>query len=124
MKSTSRKVLLFIVGVVCSCVGTMVFADSGIGIAAVANTAKSNLGALAQLITAGSYVGGMGFGVASITKFKAHKDNPQQIHISQPIALLFIAAALLFIPSVFKSAGQTLFASSGTQAGIGGVSSF
>lgn len=123
MKSkANKKALLVIASIICFCVGTGVFAAAS-GIGAIAATAKSNLSDLAQLITAGSYVAGMGFGVAAITKFKAHKDNPQQIHISQPIAYLFLAAALLFIPSVFKSAGQTLF-KSGTQAGISGISSF
>lgn len=124
MKSTSiKKVLWFLAGVACFCIGTTVAYAAGSGIGEVAATAKSNLSDLAQLITAGSYVAGMGFGVASITKFKAHKDNPQQIHISQPIAYLFLSAALLFIPSVFKSTGATLF-TGGTQAGISGISSF
>ena len=57
---------------------------------------------VAKLITAGSYIAGMGFGVGSIVKFKAHKDNPTQIPVGTPIALLFVAAALLFMPSVSK----------------------
>ncbi len=118
----TKKVLLLIGGIVLFCMGTLVYA-SGSGIGAIAETAKTNLGAIAELITAGSYVAGMGFAVAAVTGFKAHKDNPTQSPISKPIALLFVAAALLFIPSVFSSAGGTLF-SSGQQAGIGGVTSF
>jgi len=38
-----------------------------------------------------------------LQKFKAHKEQPTQVPISQPIALLFIAAALIFVPSVFKN---------------------
>jgi hypothetical protein len=37
------------------------------------------------------------------------KDNPTQIPISQPIAMIFIAAALMFAPSSFRSVGGTLF---------------
>jgi intracellular multiplication protein IcmD len=33
-------------------------------------------------------------------KFKQHKDNPTQTPIGTPIALVFIAAALLFLPSI------------------------
>jgi hypothetical protein len=29
----------------------------------------------------GSYIAGIGTGIAAIAKFKAHKDNPVQIHI-------------------------------------------
>jgi intracellular multiplication protein IcmD len=116
-------------GIVCYSFAAEVFAAkpaasaSGVGIGAVAKTVQSNLSNVAKLITAGAYVAGMGFGVGAIVKFKAHKDNPTQVAISVPIAMLFIAAALLFVPSVFKSTGQTLFVS-GTQAGISGVASF
>lgn len=118
-----KKSILFVTGMACLCLGTIAFATSGTGIAVVAETAQKNLGAIALLLTAGSYVAGMGFGIASITQFKAHKENPTQYTISKPIALLFIAAALLFIPSVFKSAGGTLF-ENGSTGGITGVTSF
>lgn len=98
------------------------FALSGIG--SLARNAKSNLSDMAKLITAAAYVAGMAFAIGAVVKFKAHKDNPTQVQISQPIALLFIGAALMFIPSVFKSAGGTLFGSSGSQAGTSGVSTF
>ncbi|MCW5588610.1 MAG: type IV secretion protein IcmD [Legionellales bacterium] len=91
---------------------------------AMANTLTSNFGALARLITAGSYVAGMGFGVGAILKFKAHKDNPTQIPIGTPIALVFIAAALIFLPEIFKATGYSLFQSGGSVGGISGVTSF
>lgn len=64
---------------------------------------------VAKLITAGSYIAGLGFSIGAIMKFKQHKDNPTQITIGTPIALLFIAAALLFLPSILDVAGGTLF---------------
>lgn len=118
-----KKVLLFVCGIALFCMGTLVYASGQSGIGAVAEQAKQSLSSIAELITAGSYVAGMGFAVAAVTGFKAHKDNPTQSPISKPIALLFVAAALLFIPSVFKSAGGTLF-DSGVQAGISGITSF
>lgn len=118
-----KMILLLIGGMALFFLEAAVYAASGEGIGGIAETAKGNLGAIAELITAGSYVAGMGFAVAAVTGFKAHKDNPTQSAISKPIALLFVAAALLFIPSVFKSTGATLF-DSGTQAGITGVTSF
>lgn len=120
-KSSKKNIILLVLGAISFLVVGSIFAASGIG--AVAATAKSNLGALAQLITAGSYVAGMALGVAAIVKFKAHKENPTQTPISGGIALLFVSAALLFIPSVFTSTGGTLF-TDGQQAGIGGFSSF
>lgn len=117
------KIAGWLIGMGCLVACGAVFAAEPKNAADVAGAVKSNLGAIAQLITAGSYVAGFGFAVAAIVKFKAHKDNPTQVHISQPIVLLFVAAALMFIPSVFKTAGGTLFGS-GTQATVSGVASF
>lgn len=62
-----------------------------------------------QLVFRLFYVGGVGFMAEAIAKFKQHKDNPTQNPIQGPIALFFIAAALLIIPSIFTSGGATLF---------------
>lgn len=123
MKSFKKALLLTAGSVFSIFVGTVaVAATSGIG--AVAAQVTGNLSNVAKLITAASYVAGMGFGVAAIVKFKAHKDNPTQVTIGMPIALLFVAAALLFIPSVYQTAGGTLFGQSGTVAGVSGITSF
>jgi len=124
MSKTRKQILLLLGGsIFCFFLGTLAFAVTS-GIGGVASQVKSNLGPIALLITAGSYVLGMGMGVAAIIKFKAHKDNPTQVPIGQGIALLFVAAALLFIPSVFKTSGGTLFGASGAVAGISGVTQF
>ncbi len=100
------------------------FAQGSNTIGDVATNITTTFGALAKLVTAISYVAGMGFGMASILKFKAHRDNPTQITIGTPIALLFVAAALLFLPTLFGIAGQTIFGGSKSSGGISGVSSF
>jgi heme/copper-type cytochrome/quinol oxidase subunit 2 len=118
-----KKLMLVLLALACFTVGTAALAAlSGAG--SVANQISSNLAAIAKLITAIAYVAGMACAIAAVVKFKAHKDNPTQIPIGTPIALLFVAAALLFIPSVFKVGGATLFGSGGKQAGISGVKSF
>jgi intracellular multiplication protein IcmD len=76
---------------------------------------------VARLITAGSYLAGLGFAIGAIMKFKAHKDNPTQITIGQPIGLLFVAAALLFLPSILGVAGSTLFSSARTAGPTGTI---
>jgi intracellular multiplication protein IcmD len=113
-----------ICGVAMFYVNSVYAATSGDNIASIANNVKDTFSAIAQLITAASYIAGMGFGVGAIMKFKAHKDNPTQIPVGTPIALLFIAAALLFMPTIFKVAGGTLFGSSGTVGGISGTTEF
>lgn len=76
---------------------------------------------LAKLITAGAYMAGIGFVMASMLKFKAHKDNPTQIPIGTPIALLFVGSALIFLPHIFIVAGYTIFGGTSGAAGIHGV---
>lgn len=63
---------------------------------------------LTKLVTAGSYLAGLGFAVGAIMKFKQHKDNPTQVPVGTPIALVFIAAALLFLPSILEVARNTV----------------
>ena len=59
-------------------------------------------GNLTNLITAGSYLAGLGFSIGAIMKFRQHKDNPTQIPIGTPIAVVAVAAALIMLPNVFS----------------------
>lgn len=90
----------------------------------VATTIQSSLQPVVNLIEMGSYVAGVGFAVVAMLKFKAHRDNPTQIPLGTPIALIFIAAGLMFLPSVFNAASKTLFGantvSAASQASQGG----
>lgn len=117
-----KSKILFLLGVSLLVGMSSAFAVSGIG--SVAHNVTTNLGNIAKLLTAGAYVGGMAFVIGAIVKFKAHKDNPTQIPIGTPIALLFVGAALIFVPMMFSTSGATLFGSGAQQAGISGVSSF
>ncbi len=90
-------------------------------IGTMAATITSTFESVGKLITASSYVAGLGFAISAILKFKQHKDNPQQTPIGQPIGLTFIAAALLFLPSILSVAGNTMFSSGGTTATSSGT---
>lgn len=63
---------------------------------------------VSKLITAGSYVAGLGFSIGAIMKFKQHKDNPTQIPIGTPAALTAVAASLLFLPTVLSAKGTDI----------------
>lgn len=97
-------------------------AQGATDIGGVASTITATFGNLAKLITAVSYIAGLGFAIAAILKFKQHRDNPTQITIGTPIALLFIAAALLYLPSLFTVAGTTIFGTSKSTATVSGTS--
>ncbi|OGT56316.1 MAG: hypothetical protein A3F43_00745 [Gammaproteobacteria bacterium RIFCSPHIGHO2_12_FULL_42_10] len=119
-----KRVIIGVSALLCLTMSTVLLAAVSGGIGTVAQNVTANLSAVAKLITAASYVAGMAFAVGAVVKFKAHKDNPTQIPIGTPIALLFVGAALIFIPTVFKVSGTTLFGSSGAVAGISGITSF
>lgn len=89
----------------------------GLSLGGMASNITNSFTSLTKLITAGSYLAGLGFSIGAIMKFKQHKDNPTQIPIGTPIALVFIAASLLFLPSILGVAGQTMFGGSGSTAG-------
>lgn len=90
----------------------------------VATKITGSFAQLTRLITATSYLAGMGFAVGSIIKFKAHKDNPAQVPIGMPVGLLMVAAALLFLPTILGVTGLTVFGQATTQNSATGVSSF
>jgi intracellular multiplication protein IcmD len=86
----------------------------------MASNVISSFAAIGKLITAGSYIAGLAFSVGAIMKFKQHKDNATQIPIGQPIGLILIAAALLFMPTLLETLGATMFGTA-TTAGPGGT---
>ncbi len=119
------KLVTAAVVVVSALVAQCVFAaDDPMTLGGVASQVTSSFGAVAQFMTASFYLLGLGFMGSAIFKFRAHKDNPTQIPVGTPIALTFIGAAFLFTPSLFGTAGMTLFGSGASSAGVGGVSSF
>lgn len=88
-------------------------ANTSLSVGNMASQITSSFTNLTKLITAGSYLAGLGFSIGAIMKFKQHKDNPTQIPIGTPIALVFIAAALLFLPTILGITGVTMFGGGG-----------
>lgn len=97
---------------------SIAYADAGsTGVGKIATNVTEQLGSVAQLLVYIAYVAGVGFALAGILQFKAHKDNPQQTPLSKPVMLVIVAACLLFLPTVMSAAGGTIF---GTSAAGGG----
>jgi intracellular multiplication protein IcmD len=99
-------------------VTTTAFAARAQSIGDLATNVQGTLGPIETMIIAVCYIGGVAFAGAAIMKFKQYKDNPQQVTLGQPIALLFIAAALIWLPQIVKTTGQTVFKDT---SGAGGV---
>lgn len=114
---TKSKLKLGLFSLACFSVLALISQDAAAGSSMTLGNMATNITksftSLAKLITAGSYLAGLGFSVGAIMKFKQHKDNPTQIPIGTPIALVFIAAALLFLPSILGVTGSTMFGGSG-----------
>ena len=87
----------------------------------MASTLTKTFGSVGKAVTALSYIAGLGFAIASILQFKQHKENPSQTPIGKPVSQILIAAALLFLPSMFSAVGNTIFKEGGTTAGASGT---
>jgi intracellular multiplication protein IcmD len=108
-----------------ACFGVLAFisqeaAAGGTTLGNMASSITKTFSSIGLMITGGSYIAGLAFSIGAIMKFKQHKDNPTQIPIGTPIALIFIAAALLFLPSILSVTGSTMFGAKGTTAGPSG----
>jgi intracellular multiplication protein IcmD len=79
-------------------------------------------GNLSFVITSASEAAGFAFSLPSLVTFTQHKDNPTQIPVGTPIALLFIGAALLFLPTILSTVGETMFGPEAMAAAAEGVS--
>lgn len=90
-----------------------VFASGSQTLGTMAKSITESLAEVGKMITAGSYVGGLGFVIGALMKFKQHKDNPTQIPLGTPMTLLVMAVALLFLPTLLKFAAGTIFGSGG-----------
>lgn len=106
--SILRKMKTWFVLSLYSLAGTA-FAGSDQDIGQLAGNVQKSLGPIETMIIAVCYIGGIAFAGAAIMKFKQYKDAPQQTTLGQPIALLFIAAALIWLPQIVKTTGQTVF---------------
>jgi intracellular multiplication protein IcmD len=75
----------------------------------MASNLVANFTAVGKLMVGMAYMAGVGFGIASIFKFKQHKDNPTQVTIGTPFALLTISVLLVFLPGLYGPAGSSIF---------------
>lgn len=89
-------------------------------IGALATNIIDSLASVQDMLIAVCYIAGVGFAGAGIFKFKQHKDNPTQVPLGGPIAMIFIAAALIYLPTVITATGTTIFGG-GTEVKHGGI---
>lgn len=118
MVSFKKSYLSFLIGMTYF-YSSALFAEgtSSGDIGSIATTVTKSFESIGKLMAATAYLTGFGLTIAAIFKFKQHKDNPTQIPMGTPIALLVVGVTLIFLPSLIGPAGQTIFGSGSVKAG-------
>lgn len=116
-QAISRGLIFLLIAAACFYAGNALAQDDTTGIAGIAGRVTGLAGTLAKMMIAISYIAGIGFVIASLFKFKQHKDNPTQIPLGTPLALLIIGIILVFLPAIFTPVGQSIFGTGATPAG-------
>ena len=105
-------VLLGLLVLASTCYGAMNLGD-------MAESITSSFEKVGKLMIGLAYVSGIGFGISAVFKFKQHKDNPTQIPVGTPFALLGVSCLLIFLPGIYKPAGMTIFGDDESATGGG-----
>lgn len=89
----------------------------------VAASVDNTVGQLATVLVDVALISGIGFIMASFFKFHQHKQNPQQVQMSQGISLLLIGCGLTLIPLLIPTASVSILGTAAKNpAKIGGSS--
>lgn len=104
-----------LLGLMAAAVGAVCFSDIALARDAgdMADGIFKQFGSMADLVTGGMFLGGLGVGGMSALKFKEHNENPNQTKLSKPVTYAFVAAALIGLPTYLKTASSTLNGDSG-----------
>lgn len=86
----------------------VLFAADAQDLSGLSTNLSKQVGAAESLLKNVARLAGVGFVLAGLVKFKAHKDNPTQVALSVPITLLLIGGALVGLPSIVSTSSKTL----------------
>ena len=93
--------------------------SSGQDIGGVADNLRRQLGPMADFIGAGCFLLGLGVGVVSLLKFKAHSQNPHDPSAKLSTAAMYLVASagLIGIPTLLGIGVTSLFGSGADTVG-------
>lgn len=90
---------------------SIVWAENYNDIKSISQGLSVQIHSLKMLLLQVALICGIGFSLAGMVKFKAHKDNPTQVALSVPVTLLLIGAGLVFLPNIIDASGRSIFGS-------------
>ena len=120
---SKRKILSIVVAVL----GGMLFAGAAaaadyVSIGTISGSVDSTVAQLGTIFTDVALIAGIGFVVAAFFKFHQHKQNPQQVQMSQGISLLLIGCGLTLVPLLVPTASVSVLGGQGAStAKVGGT---
>src|SRR5689334_16639632 len=90
----------------------------------VSKSVDNTVSNLATVLVDVAIIAGIGFIIAAFFKFHQHKQNPQQVQMSQGISLLLIGCGLTLVPLLVPTASVSVLGSKAASntAQIGGKS--
>lgn len=110
MRRISKSTLIA-VGATLACVAVPAFAQ-GQNIGDSANNLFNQFSGIANVLTGGSFLAGIGLGGAAALKFKAHSENPQQVPLKHPLGYAAAASLCIGLPAFLNMGAGTFFGGS------------
>lgn len=103
--------------------GGIMWADvAPVSMSTVAASVDNTVSQLATVMVDVALIAGIGFILAAFFKFHQHKQNPQQVQLSQGVSLLLIGCGLTLIPLLIPTASTAILGTAAKKpAQIGGA---
>ncbi len=110
LKRVAKPLTIFSVMIGATCMA-VAFAAPGqsVTLTAVTKNISNTAINIAKILSTVSLIAGIGFVMASFFKFHQHKNNPQQVSMSQGLSLLMIGAGLAVFPVIIPLASSSVF---------------
>lgn len=95
--------------------------SSYVSLATISKSVDNTVAELATVLIDVSIIAGIGFIIAAFFKFHQHKQNPNQVQMSQGVSLLLIGCGLTLIPLLIPTASVSVLGTAAKKpAQIGG----
>ena len=90
------------------------------GLDRITNPIKSQLPAVADVLSIIAYISGVAFGIKAALKLKESNESKGQVPLSQPITLAIVAGILLALPTMLSVATEIVFGAGNTKVNATG----